>query len=146
MTEDELKQVESQFSVKLPSDYRKLLLDMPAELVAMLEWHSSQDSEEETMLFRTEDCISNTNEWVRDADDDFEFDPNDATVPWPDDWFVIGGDVGGNLYCLKRNSDGATIYHWHQGTTDLEQIADGVAAYIRFIFGVYADLAASDFE
>jgi hypothetical protein len=146
MTESELSALDKEFGIVLHEDYRKLMLDTPGELFAILDWHAKSESEAETMLFRDAELIRDLNEWVRDTDDDFEFDPNDQSVPWPADWFVIGGDCGGNFYCLDRTTDKPRIFEWQQGTTELDQVADSIPSYIRYIFGVYADLAASDFE
>lgn len=144
LTESDLNEMEQQFALVLPGSYKKLVLDPPEELVQLLDWSTRKDTESETMLFRSADTLAGTNEWVRDIEDDFQFDPNDDSVNWPKGWFAIGGDIGGNLYVILPPSD--AVYRWYQGTTELELIADNIPAYIRAIFGVYADLATMDFE
>lgn len=139
MTEAELQEIEKQFSAVLHTDYRKLVLDTPVKLIALLEAVAEENTEAETMLFRTVEYLAGTNEWVRDPDDNFEFNPNDDTVPWPKDWFVIGGDVGGNLYCVKTDSDmpSPSVYFWYQGTTELEIVSEDIAGFVRAIFETY---------
>lgn len=136
MTESELEEIETQFSVKLHQDYRTLVLEPPTELAELLDRVTSEHTEAETMLFRSVDYLAGTNEWVRDPDDDFEFDPNDDSVTWPEQWFVIGGDIGGNLYCLKTDADDPSpaVYYWEQGTTELTLASEDLAGYVRLIF------------
>lgn len=143
MTENQLASIERRFGCKLPRGYRQLLVSIPGELLALLKWEDNEyKCEEQTCLYRTQRNLVAMNTLVRDSEtDEFEFDPNNRDRPWPDRYFVIGGDVGGNFYCVNTQLNRDRVYFWNHGDTRFVRVCDGVPRFIKHLFREFAEVA-----
>lgn len=121
---------------------------MPGELLALLKWEDADNQcDEQTCLYRTQRLLVEMNSLVRQSrSDKFEFDPNDRGRPWPDRYFVIGGDVGGNFYCINTQLDNDRIYFWHQGDTRFARVCDGAPRFVKHLFREFAEVAVMGLE
>ena len=61
MNKRQLASIEKQFGVKLPPDYRGLLLNPPHLLLMLLKWEDEDNDESQTPLFRSPKLISGMN-------------------------------------------------------------------------------------
>ena len=144
MTNRQLNAIEKRFGIKLPTDYRQLVLAPPSGLVALLDITASECNWHETQLplFTDTSLIRDINEMVRDRNsDDFIFDESNLRRRWPKKYFVIGADVGGNLFCIVPNSKATKVFQWHHDDSEFEKCSDSVEQYIRHLFDLCRDLA-----
>ncbi len=98
LTQDEIDQIESTFSLKLPARYQRFLLqcDFP---------EAGSD-----ILLTSGELIA-TNHDVRSSED------------WNDRYFVIGSDGCGNLFCINVTDDSEAIWIWEHDPPEGFQIA-----------------------
>ncbi len=147
MNSNQIKQIEKKLSVSLPETYRNFLKSPPSILAAALR-QEEKENPGQTMLFLDAEHIIDSNQLMRDPDHPgfFGFGPTDDPVPWPDEYFIIGSDVGGNYYCIKPATGKTAVYFWYQGDTILKRYAKDLSAYIRKIFQLYGDFASQDYH
>ena len=145
MNEAQIKRIEKQFSVTLPDGYRNFLKAPPGILAAALR-QENKETPGQTFLFLDSDDIIDANRMMRDPEHPqfFGFGPTDDPEPWPDQYFIVGSDVGGNFYCIKPATGKTAIYFWYQGDTVMRRCAKDLSAFIRLIFKSYGDLAAQE--
>lgn len=145
MNETQLKRIEKQLSVTLPDCYRKFLKSPPSILAAALR-QEEKETPGQTPLFLDLDAIIDANRMMRDPKhpEFFGFGPTDDPEPWPEQFFIIGSDVGGNFYCIKPASGTTAVYFWYQGDTVLKRCAKDLAAFIQQIFKSYGKFAAAE--
>ena len=143
MNETQLKKIEKQFSVSLPDGYRKFLKSPPSILAAALR-QDDKETRGQIPLFLDAEYIIDANRLMRDPKHPgfFGFGPTDDPVPWPEQFFIIGSDVGGNFYCIKPASGTTAVYFWYQGDTVLKRCAKDLPTYIRQVFKSYGNFAA----
>jgi hypothetical protein len=140
MTEKQLKAIEKKFGIKLPKSYRDLLLKPPPILLALLKWDDNDNEECQTPLFRTPKLISDLNEECHLAGaENFEF-------RWPDKFFIIGGDCGGNYYCIKPKTKKTAVFEWQHDSNEFEKCAGSIREFVRHIFDFYAEVASWDLD
>lgn len=147
MNEKQVSEIERAFSISLPVGYRQLLLNPPGYLSAVIEF-DEQENPGQTPMFLDPDLIIGVNEMMRDPEDPeyFPFDPNDDSKPWPDRYFIIGSDVGGNFYCISPGSENSRVYFWYQGDTAFSRFADDMPHFVNRVFKLYGEIAAMDCE
>lgn len=145
MNEKKIKSIEKKFSVSLPSGYRQMLADPPGLFAALLK-HDAKANPGQTPFFTDERLIVGINNMMRDPNDPdyFGFDPNDAEKPWPDRYFIIGSDIGGNFYCIAPKTNRSRVYFWYQGDTAFSKFSDDMPGFLRRVFRNYGDIAAID--
>ena len=145
MTEKQLKSLEKKFGIRLPAEYRSLLLQPPELLLAVLAWDDQDNHESQTPLFRTSKLIAGINEEVRDPEsEDFIFDDNNHRRKWPDKFFIIGGTAGGDYYCIKPQLKKTEVFLWHHDSTEFEKCAASIADFVKHIFAGYGERATWD--
>ena len=145
LNETQIKRIERQFSVTLPASYRKFLKAPPSILAAALR-QEDRENPGQTPLFLDCKYIVDANRMMRDPKHPqfFGFGPTDDPEPWPDQYFIVGSDVGGNFYCIKPATGTTTVYFWHQGDSVLKRCAKDLPAFIRQIFKSYGEFAAKE--
>ncbi len=105
MTSDDLDRVERELSLRLPGDYRALVLAYPAGLGA-----SGPDYE----LLDDPDQLIAVNRGLRER--------GFFGLPWPAHFFSFGGDGSGNEYCLDIRRDPSPVWFAdHEGTIYTEE-------------------------
>lgn len=140
MTEKQLKAIEKKLAVKLPKSYRNLLLKPPRQLLALLEWDDNDNEEGQTPLFRTSKLISQLNQECHTPDSEyFEF-------ALPDEYFIIGGDCGGNYYCIKPKAKKTEVFFWHHDSCEFEKCSGSIREFVKYIFDFYAEVASWDLD
>ncbi len=65
---------------------------------------------------------------------------------WPDKYFIIGGDLGGNYYCLNVDASTSAIYYWFHETGEFSLYARSLASFILKVFHDYAEFTLDVFE
>ena len=148
LTEKKIQSLEKRFAIKLPSPYRELLKSPPSYLVALLEQDVKDDGcKSQITPYLDAKMIEGTNLMARDPDDpDFEFDPNDSERPWPQRYFIIGSDVGGNFFCITPDSGNDRVYLWEQGCTHFTKYSDDMKGFVKRLFRLYGELALMDMD
>jgi len=145
MNEKQISSIEKKCGVQLPTGFRQMLLEPPPLLAALLKF-DAKENPGQTPLFTKPDMIIAVNQAMRDPEheDYFGFDPNDAGKPWPDRYFIIGSDVGGNFYCIAPSTGKSRVYFWYQGDTAFSRFADNMEGFVKRIFRMYGEVAAMD--
>ncbi len=148
MTNKDVRAIEKKFGIKLPGTYCQLITNLPPYLEALLLRDAKDGCESQIPFFLDRGMVEWTNGLVRGDEDDvyFEFDPNDDERPWPDDYFVIGSDVGGNYYCLKPATKTDRVYFWEQGCTSFMKYSQNIAGMVKKQFKLYSDLTQMDLQ
>ena len=147
MNEKQIKTIEKKFSIELPTGYRQMLINPPSYFAVLLK-HDEKDNPGQTPFFTDHDLIIGINQMMRDPDDPefFGFDPNDETKPWPERYFIIGSDIGGNFYCIAPKTGKSKVYFWYQGDTAFSKFSDDMAGFVKRVFKTYGEIAAMDCE
>lgn len=98
LTQEEIDQIESTFSLKLPARYQHFLrqCDFP---------------EADSDILLTPSELIETNQDVRSNED------------WNDCYFVIGGDGCGNFFCVDVTGKSEAIWIWEHDPPEGFQIA-----------------------
>ncbi len=145
MNEKQIASIEKKCGVQLPAGYRQMLLSPPPLLAALLK-HDEKENPGQTPLFTHPGMIVECNQMVRDPDGEeyYEFDPNDPDKLWPDRYFIIGSDVGGNYYCIAPSTGKSRTYFLYQGDTSFTRFADDMHGFVKRIFRMYGEVAAMD--
>ena len=145
MTEDEVKELEAAFDVRLPSGYRHLLLSPPSMLIALMDSLAEEHSDYEVPAFLKAEVIRNENSEARDPEEGFVYDVEDEDAVWPNEYFIIGGDCGGNRYFIKPTSGVSAVYEWdHSGAAEIELVSETIAQYVEHWFKELGEVAAMD--
>lgn len=145
MNKTQLKSIEKKCKVALPEWYREFLLSPPSILEAVLNQEEKEGPGQSSIFLNHEDII-NCNQMMRDTShpEHFEFGPSDDPEPWPDQYFIVGSDIGGNFYCIKPESGKSSVHFWYQGNNALERYTKDFAAYVKKIFKDHAQFAAEE--
>ena len=144
MTDDEILQIESEFAVRLPTGYRQLLKSPPTLLVALMDVLADEHSPYQVPIYIHADVIIEQNREVRDPESGFVAGPEEDDA-WDDDLLIIDGDIGGNFYCVRKESGSSCVYEWeHSGCCDLEVYGESIPQYVERWFTELGELAAMD--
>lgn len=145
MNEKQVKRLEKKYAVAFPPGYRQMLLD-PPEYLEVLLTHDEKENPGQTPFFFDHEMIDGINQMMRDPDDPnyFGFNPNDESKTWPERYFIIGSDVGGNFYCIAPKSGKSRVYFWYQGDTAFSRFSDDMAGFVKRVFKTYGEVAAMD--
>ena len=105
MTSGQLDRVERELGIRLPNDYRAMVLTYPAELGPSGPDYELLDDPEQlikiNLLFREQGFFG---------------------MPWPARFFSFGGDGNGNEYYLDLRQEPSPVYFAdHEGTMYSEQ-------------------------
>ena len=117
MTGADIQRVEHALSVKLPSDYRQLLLDYPF----------SEDSfATACMVIRDAEALINLN---RGPDKHFVIHHREGRWVPGRNHFLIGNDGGEERYYLDLDDPRSTVFRFDLETGELSPYATGIADY-----------------
>jgi hypothetical protein len=65
---------------------------------------------------------------------------------WPDKYVIIGGDLGGNYYCLNVHGASSAVYYWFHETGEFSLYARSLASFILKVFQDYAESTLDVFD
>ena len=107
MTVADLDRIEAELGLRLPSDYRELMLAYP-QFLRDAYYNSPVGSRaSDALLFAGPQRVIDYNRGWRD--DDFLLGEDD-TEPRSDRYLIIGVDCGGNCWCVKLNGGDPTVW------------------------------------
>ena len=132
MDGNEVRQIELSLGFSLPEAYRSLLLNFPEQLT---ELYPADHAADERRLFNTAEPIISANTSVRAAG--HRIDPDDPDSRWPDEYLIIGMDLGTNLYCLNRGQKRSRVYFWFHEDGQFESYAKNLAEFVQKLIRVY---------
>lgn len=145
MNEQDIQQIEAEFAVTLPHAYRRLLLSPPSMLVALMDAYALEIDGNEIPIYLKPDFIISDNREARDPEDGFIYNEEDEGDVWPNEYFVIGSDCGGNKYCIKPASGKSSVFEWdHSGGDNFEETASSIKQYVEYWFKELGEVAAMD--
>src|SRR3712207_6735134 len=106
VNDTELDGIEERLGVKLPGHYRAFVRDYPAALrEARYEYNGR--SAAESFLFDDPEPIVEHNRDVREPG---LLITDSETGPWPDEYLIIGKDVGGNYWCVTLTGPSKAVW------------------------------------
>lgn len=143
MNEKQVASIEKAFSISLPRGYRELLKDTPPLFQAWIQCEEKLNPCQ-SPFFMDHRMVIDVNRMMRDPDhpNHFEFDPNDISKPWPQKYFIIGSDVGGNYFCIVPATKTSKVYFWEQGQTGFCKYADNIGGFVKRLFRDYGEVEA----
>jgi len=143
MKKGDLRTIEQRMKISLPADYKTLMLGIPKELTSVMK---CEQYDVDKPLYESRATIVKSNEAVRKPsfESDFGFDARDPRSKWPAKYFIIGGDIGGNFYCIKLARKVNGVFFWHHDSAQFEQCSKSLVSFIEYVFKHYGDLAARD--
>ena len=97
LSDEELSSLESEFLVRLPESYRNFLQNYPRRLT---EVSAEDEAIAELQLVNSYEQLLELNTSIRNPDYWFF-----GEHPWPNHFFVIGGDGYGNHYFLDTSGE-----------------------------------------
>jgi hypothetical protein len=121
MTRDDLREIEVCFGLRLPAEYCELLLAYPRELPTNVQG---------TELLSHPADITNENRSVRAG-------PLWG-VEWPSQYFVVGDDGAGNLYCIDTQQSPAPVLFFDHDDRSFRQEAPSLAQWIPELVKLHA--------
>lgn len=128
MTNGSVRRLEREFKLLLPADYKKLLTSFPIPLMRLLSCEANPNARH---VYQELTTIVSANQLMRKRQ------PTDDFV-WPEKYFIIGGDPGGNYYCLNLAASTSAIYYWFHETGEFSLYARSLASFIFKVFHDYA--------
>ena len=131
MNEQEVSELEGQYG-KLPEDYKMMIQEFPESLRS---FYAHEDFNFNKGIFDDVAVIKEVNDEVRKF----------KNTPWPPNYFVIGGDCGGNYYCIDlKKPKKTTVYFWCHEDDEFEKSAKDLASHIRDQFKQQAELTIDE--
>jgi hypothetical protein len=121
MNTQDLMELETLFGITLPTDYKALLLDYPAELPSVVKGYALVDHPE---------LIKDQNENVRAG-------PLWG-VKWPLNYFVVGDDGSGNLFYLDTTKNPSPVFVFDHEDRAFREEAPSIAKWVPQLIAIYA--------
>jgi hypothetical protein len=146
LNERDVASIEKKFGVTLPAAYRRLLIDPPDLLEALVK-QCAKEWPGQCLFFLTKGEIVELNEIVRDPDEPYfqHYEEGGEDRPWNERYFVIGQDVGGNLFCIAPESGTCRVYHQLNGDfCRYTKFANDAAHFVKRLFKLFGEIAAMD--
>ena len=125
---EELREIEKQFNLKLPSEYVKFILAYPT-------LPDSQDQKYlEERILRNASLVVSYNEFFREELLELVPETFDTTLPWGKHFLLVGSDGCGNYYFLDTTQSPAPVHFFDHETGELEYLAADIhGLYKHFI-------------
>ena len=135
MTEADLARVESELGVSLPAHYREFMLNYPADFLAASFGPEGEPGEPADFLLPYEpETLIRVNREARQHLSLQHF--SGSLIPWPEHYFVIGRDSGGDHWFIKLKAEsglsGLVWRYYHEkemsrvAALSLERYADNL--------------------
>ena len=128
MTEAGVRRIEEAFGARLPSDYRRLMMEYPRELLAC--------GASEMELLNEPSRIIAENLRVRSGTESF------SLIDWPPRYFVIGETGSGDYYCLNMKRASSPVMLFDQFGIQFKEHAPSLDEWLPAILAEYGRRAA----
>jgi hypothetical protein len=130
MTIADLGRIEAALGLRLPADYRELMLAYPPFLREAHYNSPVGGLASDALLFADPDrLIAYNRNW---RDDDFLLGEDD-TEPRADRHLIIGEDCGGNCWCVKLDSGDRAVWFFNHEDGSLERSAVSCAEHVEHL-------------
>ena len=126
LTAEQLARLEERFSLRLPDDYRQFMQSYPHRLTT--EDMGGGDTVATRQIVVSYDELVDLNVRVRNPDYWFF-----GEHPWPNHYFVIGGDVYGNSYFLDTSGEYPGVRFQDSDDWDVGHMADSLAGFAKLL-------------
>lgn len=109
MTTEDLARIEAELGLVLPRHYSDFMQSYPDALKeARLDLGGDRkESPEDSYLLNSADAVIEANQWLHEPG---LMMLDGETEPWDDNYIVIGKDVGGNMWCVKRGNRSKAVW------------------------------------
>jgi hypothetical protein len=131
-----VKLLEHEFKIRLHADYRKLHDSFPVPLMKLM---SCEEEPSARSVYNDLKTLVSENRLMRNRGPTNGFD-------WPDKYVIIGGDLGGNYYCLNVHGASSAVYYWFHETGEFSLYARSLASFILKVFQDYAESTLDVFD
>lgn len=136
MNSKDIAKIESCFDVSLDNDYKRLLIGFPETLKKLV---SVEECQEFRPIYPDAKTIIKVNKEVRDP-----ARVNSHNPEWPKKYLVIGGNCGGNFYCLDTKSKTGAVRFWFHEDGDFEKHAKSIQEFVVKTFTSCGEIAADE--
>ena len=136
MSRSSAKQLEHEFNILLHADYRKLLASFPVPLMKLM---SCEEEPTARSVYNDIKTLMSENRFMRNHR------PTSGFV-WPGKYFIIGGDLGGNYYCLNAHATTSATYYLFHETGEFTLYARSLSSFIIKVFDEYAERSLDVFD
>jgi hypothetical protein len=144
MTSEELAAIESALNIVLPNHYREFMLNYPIALAeARLDLGHEQQSPEDSYLLNHADAVIEVNQSVREPG---LMLLNGETQPWDDNYIVVGRDVGGNMWCVKRGNRSRSVWFFDHEEGYYSRQSRSLQEYAEYTLRFIEEFNAPDEE
>jgi hypothetical protein len=130
VTAAELDAIENALGWPLPRHYRRFMLAYPTSLVEAKprDWEPITAWE----FANTPQRIIEWNRYVRRQ-------PEGTFVegPWPDNYFIIGAEEGGNYYVIDRYAVEEAVFLWLHDTGEFSAEAESVPQFVDWLIDYF---------
>ena len=122
MTAKDLKRIEDELAIELPTAYRKFVLRYPKALLELKRTfgkHSEGPADRE--LLNDPDALIELNEMIQSSDNMDDFPP---------EYFLIGDDGCGNYYVLDTDEENSPVYFWNHERSDFDAFEEKESIHV----------------
>ena len=106
MTGADVDRIESELGMKLPPHYREFVITYPQSL-REAKFEYKQEPASASFLFDDPQQVIDYNRAMREPG---LLVTNGETAPWPDEYFIVGKDVGGNYWCVDLTGRNKAVW------------------------------------
>lgn len=145
MTPEDLVAIETRLNIALPRHYREFMLDYPDVLkeARLDSGGGKQESPEDSYLLNSADAVIEANEWLHEPG---LMMLDSETEPWDDNYFVIGKDVGGNMWCVKRGNRSKSVWFYDHEEGWYSRQSKSLSDYAQYTLDFIEEMNAPDDE
>lgn len=136
MKKQDIAKIESCFDVSLIDDYKRLLIGFPEGLKKLV---SIEKHREFRPVYADATTIIKVNKNVRKQSAE-----NVDVANWPKKFLVVGGDCGGNFYCLDTKSKTGLVKFWFHEDGEFERHAKSIEDFVVKTFTLGGEIAADE--
>ncbi len=134
MNDSDLSRIEAVTGLELPRGYRRLLQELPPELVALLAF----DKPDDRMLFTDVATIVHWNKFFRSPDYEYENSQGEM-CKFPANHIVIGSNSGGDFYHIDARNERTRVLFWCHEDGEITECSKNLSAFVHEIFFTTAD-------
>ena len=129
MTSAELKWIESELAVILPTTYKQFQRRYPVKLFRFRKLDGAGDDEEQYWLFSRADKVVSFTRSFREHHQVYA--RGGKMKPWPEHYLVIGseGYSGGDCFCLDTSTATGGVYRFYHERATFKKKAGSIREY-----------------
>lgn len=137
MTKADLDRIEAELGLRLPADYRELMLDYP-EFLRQAHYSSPVGglASDDLLIADPDRVIAYNRNW---RDDDFLLGEDD-TEPRVCRYLIIGEDCGGNSWSVRLGNEDGTVWFFNHEDGSLEPSAASCAEHVDHLRQLLAEI------